>query len=81
MEPKSRRAAQGKPFSVDPMTRAVFPRRPEHQAGRYAIFDEIAGGGMATVHSPVQFLDSSSGRIFRVVAAKRIHRPFSAGSF
>ena len=65
-------------FSADPMTRAVFPRRPEHQVRRYAIFDEIAGGGMETVHSARLV---GSGRFFRLLAAKRIYRPFSAGSF
>src|SRR5579859_6497320 len=45
-------------------------RRPMQQIGRYAIFDEIASGGMATVHlarlaGPLGFS--------RVVAAKRLH--------
>src|SRR5436189_5057185 len=45
-------------------------RTPLQQVGRYAIFDEIASGGMATVHlarlaGPLGFS--------RVVAAKRLH--------
>src|SRR5215510_6484455 len=46
-------------------------KKPNQQVGRYAIFDEIASGGMATVHlarfaGPLGFA--------RVVAAKRLHR-------
>jgi serine/threonine-protein kinase len=45
-------------------------KTPKQQVGRYAIFDEIASGGMATVHlarfaGPLGFS--------RVVAAKRLH--------
>lgn len=48
-------------------------RRPERQVDRYAIFDEIAAGGMATVH--LGRLLGSAG-FSRVVAAKRMHRHF-----
>jgi serine/threonine-protein kinase len=41
--------------------------------GRYAIFDEIAAGGMATVHLARLV---GSGGFSRVVAAKRMHRHF-----
>jgi serine/threonine-protein kinase len=41
--------------------------------GRYAIFDQIAAGGMATVH--LARLVGSAG-FSRVVAAKRMHRHF-----
>ena len=43
------------------------------QVGRYAIFDEIAAGGMATVHLARLV---GSGGFSRVVAAKRMHRHF-----
>jgi eukaryotic-like serine/threonine-protein kinase len=55
------------------MSLAVTPKRPEHQVGRYAIFDEIAAGGMATVHLARLV---GSGGFSRVVAAKRMHRHF-----
>jgi serine/threonine-protein kinase len=48
-------------------------RRPERQVDRYAIFDEIAAGGMATVH--LGRLLGSAG-FSRVIAAKRMHRHF-----
>jgi eukaryotic-like serine/threonine-protein kinase len=43
---------------------------PEQQVGRYAIFDRIAAGGMATVH--LARLVGSEG-FSRVVAVKRMH--------
>jgi eukaryotic-like serine/threonine-protein kinase len=43
---------------------------PEQQVGRYAIFDRIAAGGMATVH--LARLTGSEG-FSRVVAVKRMH--------
>ena len=46
---------------------------PEQQVGRYAIFDQFAAGGMATVH--LARLVGSEG-FSRVVAAKRMHRHF-----
>jgi eukaryotic-like serine/threonine-protein kinase len=46
---------------------------PEQQVGRYAIFDQLAAGGMATVH--LARLVGSAG-FSRVVAAKRMHRHF-----
>jgi serine/threonine protein kinase len=55
------------------MSLAVVPKKPEHQVGRYAIFDEIAAGGMATVHLARL---AGSGGFSRVVAAKRMHRHF-----
>ncbi|HEX7505829.1 MAG TPA: protein kinase, partial [Polyangia bacterium] len=55
------------------MSLATTPKRPEHQVGRYAIFDEIAAGGMATVHLARLV---GSGGFSRVVAAKRMHRHF-----
>jgi serine/threonine-protein kinase len=54
------------------MTPAI-ERKPERQVDRYAIFDEIAAGGMATVH--LGRLLGSAG-FSRVVAAKRMHRHF-----
>src|SRR6185436_2906833 len=52
------------------MSRMSMERVPQQQVGRYAIYDEIAAGGMATVHlarfaGPLGFT--------RVVAAKRLH--------
>jgi len=55
------------------MSLAANLKRPEHQVGRYAIFDEIAAGGMATVHLARLV---GSGGFSRVVAAKRMHRHF-----
>ena len=55
------------------MSLAATPKRPEQQVGRYAIFDEIAAGGMATVHLARLV---GSGGFSRVVAAKRMHRHF-----
>ena len=55
------------------MSLAATPKRHEHQVGRYAIFDEIAAGGMATVHLARLV---GSGGFSRVVAAKRMHRHF-----
>ena len=60
-------------FSVDPMTLAGTKKQPEQQVGRYAIFDSIAAGGMATVHLARLV---GSGGFSRVVAAKRMHRHF-----
>jgi serine/threonine-protein kinase len=50
-------------------------KAPEQQVGRYAIFEPIAAGGMATVH--VARLMGGQG-FSRVVAAKRMHRHFLA---
>ena len=55
------------------MTFAGTKKRPEQQVGRYAIFDTIASGGMATVHLARLV---GSGGFSRVVAAKRMHRHF-----
>jgi len=65
-------AHDGSPFT-NTMSLAAPPKRPEHQVGRYAIFDEIAAGGMATVHLARLV---GSGGFSRVVAAKRMHRHF-----
>jgi serine/threonine protein kinase len=48
-------------------------KQPLQQVGRYAIFDKIAAGGMATVH--VARLVGFEG-FSRVVAVKRMHRHF-----
>ncbi|MGC4091167.1 MAG: serine/threonine-protein kinase [Polyangiaceae bacterium] len=48
-------------------------KTPEQQVGRYAIFESIAAGGMATVH--IARLMGREG-FSRVVAAKRMHRHF-----
>ncbi len=48
-------------------------KHPEQQVGRYAIFDQLAAGGMATVH--IARLIGREG-FSRVVAAKRMHRHF-----
>lgn len=66
-------AAQSRPLFVDAMSLSAVPKRPEQQVGRYAIFDEIAAGGMATVHLARLV---GSGGFSRVVAAKRMHRHF-----
>jgi serine/threonine protein kinase len=66
-------AVQGRPLFIDTMSLAATPKRPEQQVGRYAIFDEIAAGGMATVHLARLV---GSGGFSRVVAAKRMHRHF-----
>lgn len=50
-----------------------FNKRPVQQVGRYAIFDQVASGGMATVH--LARLLGSAG-FSRVVAIKRMHRQF-----
>jgi len=55
------------------MTLEASQKRPEQQVGRYAIFDEIASGGMASVHLARLM---GSGGFCRVVAAKRMHRHF-----
>jgi len=47
--------------------------RPVHVAGRYALFDEIASGGMATVHLGRQVGDAGFAR---TVAIKRMRRGF-----
>ncbi len=46
-------------------------KHPEQQVGRYAIFDQIAAGGMARVH--LARLTGQEG-FSRVVAVKRMHR-------
>jgi serine/threonine-protein kinase len=56
-----------------PMSFASTVKQPEQLVGRYAIFDQIAAGGMATVH--LARLVGSAG-FSRVVAAKRMHRHF-----
>src|SRR5260221_7884378 len=58
---------QAPPLAMSPKP---TERAPEQQLGRYAIYDKIASGGMATVHlarfaGPLGFS--------RVVAAKRLH--------
>ena len=55
------------------MSAAPTDKSPEVRVGRYAIFDEIASGGMATVH--MARVVGSAG-FSRVVAAKRMHRHF-----
>lgn len=55
------------------MTPEATRKHPEQQVGRYAIFDEIACGGMASVHLARLM---GSGGFCRVVAAKRMHRQF-----
>jgi serine/threonine protein kinase len=55
------------------MDSADAGKQPEQQVGRYAIYDEIAAGGMATVH--LARLAGPEG-FSRVVAAKRMHRHF-----
>src|SRR5262249_37442788 len=57
-------------FGARSMIQTPAQKTPKQQVGRYAIFDEIAAGGMATVHlarfaGPLGFS--------RVVAAKRLH--------
>jgi len=47
--------------------------KPVHVAGRYALFDEIASGGMATVHLGRQVGDAGFAR---TVAIKRMRRGF-----
>jgi serine/threonine protein kinase len=68
-----RKAAHDRSLFTEVMSLAATPKRPEHQVGRYAIFDEIAAGGMATVHLARLV---GSGGFSRVVAAKRMHRHF-----
>src|SRR5688572_1309859 len=53
------------------MNPAYVDKQPEQRIGRYAIFDQIAVGGMATVH--LARLTSVEG-FSRVVAIKRMHR-------
>jgi eukaryotic-like serine/threonine-protein kinase len=53
------------------MNPAEAAKSPEERVGRYAIFDEIAAGGMATVH--LARLAGPEG-FSRVVAVKRLHR-------
>jgi len=55
------------------MSLPATDKAPEQQVGRYAIFDPIAAGGMATVH--IARLMGREG-FSRVVAAKRMHRHF-----
>src|SRR6187401_757644 len=55
------------------MSLPATDKAPEQQVGRYAIFDPIASGGMATVH--IARLMGREG-FSRVVAAKRMHRHF-----
>jgi serine/threonine-protein kinase len=58
-------------FADFEMNPAVLDKQPEQRIGRYAIFDQIAVGGMATVH--LARLTSVEG-FSRVVAIKRMHR-------
>ncbi len=53
------------------MNPAPLDKQPEQRIGRYAIFDQIAVGGMASVH--LARLTSVEG-FSRVVAIKRMHR-------
>jgi serine/threonine-protein kinase len=53
------------------MNTAPIDKQPEQRIGRYAIFDQIAVGGMASVH--LARLTSVEG-FSRVVAVKRMHR-------
>ena len=48
----------------------TFAVRPSRSIGRYLLFDEIASGGMATVHFGRQ---SGAGGFARTVAIKRLH--------
>ncbi len=57
------------------MSCAAIEKRPGQQVGRYTICDQLASGGMATVH--LARLVGSAG-FSRVVAAKRMHRHFLA---
>ena len=53
------------------MQAGLTQKQPEQQVGRYAIFDQIAAGGMARVH--LARLTGQEG-FSRVVAVKRMHR-------
>ncbi|HET9953126.1 MAG TPA: serine/threonine-protein kinase [Polyangiaceae bacterium] len=55
------------------MSLRAVEKQPEQQVGRYAIFDRLASGGMASVH--IARLLGREG-FSRVVAAKRMHRHF-----
>jgi eukaryotic-like serine/threonine-protein kinase len=55
------------------MSCAAIESSPAQQVGRYTICDQLAAGGMATVH--LARLVGSAG-FSRVVAAKRMHRHF-----
>ncbi len=55
------------------MSQAEASKQPLYQVGRYAIFERIAAGGMASVH--LARLLGSEG-FSRVVAVKRMHRHF-----
>lgn len=57
------------------MSCAAIEKRPVQQVGRYTICDQLASGGMATVH--LARLVGSAG-FSRVVAAKRMHPHFLA---
>jgi serine/threonine-protein kinase len=57
--------------AVERVPSAVTQKHPEQQVGRYAIFDQIAAGGMARVH--LARLAGQEG-FSRVVAVKRMHR-------
>src|SRR5262245_52236717 len=53
----------------------LSPARPAYEVvGRYAIFDEIASGGMAAVHLGKLV---GAGGFSRVVAIKRLHPQFA----
>ncbi len=52
------------------MASAELRKLPQQQVGRYAVFDQIASGGMATVHVATL---SGQGGFSRVVAVKRMH--------
>lgn len=53
------------------MQAGLTQKHPEQQVGRYAIFEQIAAGGMARVH--LARLTGQEG-FSRVVAVKRMHR-------
>ena len=57
------------------MSQELSPQaQPGLVAGRYALFDRIASGGMASVHFARVF---ATGGFSRVVAAKRLHPQFA----
>jgi hypothetical protein len=61
-------AAQCRPRFVHVMSLAAVPKRPEHQLGRYAIFDGIAACGMATVRLASPRPRGPGATVIRLVA-------------
>ena len=61
-------AAQCRPRFVYVMSLAAVPKRPEHQAGRYAIFDQIAASRMASVHLASARPRGPGAAVIRLVA-------------